>query len=171
MTTTEFRKKVKTTFPQVKIKIVSVNFQDLARDTVYALTIDNCKAWQIKATINTWALEVTDKKILRDKNIQSFPQTAFKVIAISINKNSFGLSSVVAISSTGDAYELATNQMAQIEKDNWILLENTQGGHICQTGQIFDSNWNNQRTATFELPRKLPKAPIKVLQEAGLQPQ
>ncbi len=72
MTTKEFRQKVKTTYPNVKISIKRICFCDLARDFAYNLFIDfiDKKADATAFTIiNEWAKQVNDKKILKCRGI------------------------------------------------------------------------------------------------------
>ena len=66
MTIAEFRKKVKTQYPHVKVSIRTVSFADLARDEKKCLTVSGDHSGEL-AQINAWAREAG---IVPDGNIR-----------------------------------------------------------------------------------------------------
>ncbi len=56
MTVAEFRKRVKTTYPHVKVSVRTVSFVDLARCSRLCLSVDGEREGEL-AQINAWARE------------------------------------------------------------------------------------------------------------------
>ena len=74
MTVSEFRKKVKTDYPHIKISIKTASFSDLARAEKKCLTVEGDREGEL-AQINEWAQEAG---IIRDTNIRFFPKITHK---------------------------------------------------------------------------------------------
>ena len=72
----------------------------------------------------------------------------FKVAAVSVNTNSFGLFQHVLIHESGEAWTACASQLNKKEKGSTIQLAT-----------------NNFATHGFEIPHRLPAAPEEVLTE------
>ena len=82
----------------------------------------------------------------------------FKVVSVSSNTNSFGLSGIVLVAEDGEAFEAAHNQhVAPLAKGGLVTLSIRQPG---ATGT------DRYGWAGFEIPRRLPAAPAEVVREA-----
>ena len=77
---------------------------------------------------------------------------AFKVAAVSSNRNSFGLRSMVVVASDGEAYRVLSNDL-HIKREGDVLL----------VGEL-DGRWNFAALG-YEVPEKLPTAPPDVVKE------
>ena len=75
MTENELRKYVKATYPHIKIKIKTVSFIDLCRDTKKCLTITGDKFWKEVKDINEKADAMG---VLIDSNIRCYPMKGEK---------------------------------------------------------------------------------------------
>jgi len=70
MTTHQFRQQVRATFPHVTVKVRTVSFADLARDSKQCLTVEGERAIEELIAINALALKAG---ILPDTNIRFYP--------------------------------------------------------------------------------------------------
>jgi hypothetical protein len=77
---------------------------------------------------------------------------AFKVAAVSSNRNSFGLRSMVVVASDGEAYRVLSNDL-HIKRERQVLLVDQR-----------DGGWNFAALG-YEVPEKLPTAPADVVKE------
>ena len=77
---------------------------------------------------------------------------AFKVAAVSTNRNSFGLRSMVVVAADGEAYRILSNDLYIKPEGNLLLVEERQG---C---------WDFA-SAGYEVPERLLDAPPDVLKE------
>jgi hypothetical protein len=75
---------------------------------------------------------------------------AFKVAAVSSNRNSFGLRSMVVVAPDGKAYRVLSNDVNIKREGNVIQVEQRDGG------------WNFAALG-YEVPEKLPNAPSDVV--------
>jgi len=90
----------------------------------------------------------------KDYNIQPLHK-AFKVAAVSSNTNSFGLYGTVLVAQDGEAYEIALNDINKKKVGDTVLLPVKNGKtDIMGDCQLF-----------FEIPRKLPTAPQKIIDQ------
>lgn len=79
----------------------------------------------------------------------------FIVAAVSRNTNSFGLRGMILIAKDGEAWQVAANCLNIKSEGEFVNTGNEQG-------RINGSQW---ATLGFEIPRRLPDAPLKVLKE------
>lgn len=77
---------------------------------------------------------------------------AFKVAAVSMNRNSFGLRSMVVVAPDGEAYRVLSNDL-NIKREGQVLLVEQRDG------------WSNFAALGYEVPEKLPTAPPDVVKE------
>lgn len=77
---------------------------------------------------------------------------AFKVAAVSSNRNSFGLRSMVVVAQDGEAYRVLSNDL-HIKREREVLLV-----------ERHDGRWNFA-ALSYEVPEKLPTAPPDVVKE------
>lgn len=82
-------------------------------------------------------------------------QKQFKVVAVSSNTNSFGLYGMILMAKDGEAYEVAVNEIYKKNKNDIVCLPMKNG----KTNLLGDCQ------ISFEIPRKLPNAPQKVIDE------
>jgi hypothetical protein len=81
-------------------------------------------------------------------------QSNFKVVSVSCNTNSFGLTGVILADKTGLAFEVAMNALSKPAKGDDLIV-------------TLDSNNNLQSIAgkSYELPRKVARVPSEILKE------
>lgn len=83
----------------------------------------------------------------------------FRVVAISSNTNSFGLTGVVLIARDGEGFEAATSQhVTPVAKGDSVTLP-----VICAAAGAARYSWVSVDHRTFEIPRRLPPCPPQVL--------
>jgi len=70
ISTADFRRAIKNSFPHVKVSIRTVSFQDLARCSKQCLTVKGDRRGEL-GLINQWASRAG---IIPDGNIRCFPQ-------------------------------------------------------------------------------------------------
>lgn len=80
----------------------------------------------------------------------------FKVAMVSSNSNSFGLRNMILIAKDGEAWSVCASAMHFREKGTTIHIPLTEWLET----QIVSSKY------PFELPNKLPRAPVNVVEEA-----
>ena len=76
----------------------------------------------------------------------------FKVAAVSSNRNSFGLRSMVVVASDGEAYRVLSNDLHIKQEGDVLLVEQR------------DGRWNFAALG-YEVPEKLPTAPPDVVKQ------
>lgn len=76
------------------------------------------------------------------------PKKAFKVVAVSSNQNSFGLTGMILMGRDGEAWEVAANSI-----------------NLCRHGTVLKVQRHNFAAFGFEMPRQLPNAGRGVLAE------
>ena len=79
----------------------------------------------------------------------------FKVLTVSDNPNSFGLHGHILVAKDGEAYEVGRS------RGDWLTPWN-KGDIVPITFHRRNPNWAG---LSVEIPRKLPKAPAKVVKE------
>ena len=79
-------------------------------------------------------------------------RNAFKVAAVSSNRNSFGLRSMVVVARDGEAYRVLSNDLHIKRQGEVLLVEQCEG------------RWNFSALG-YEVPEKLPPAPSDVVKE------
>lgn len=77
---------------------------------------------------------------------------SFKVAAVSSNRNSFGLRSMVVVAPDGEAYRVCSNGVNVKREGDVLRVERQDGG------------WNFSALG-YEVPEKLPNAPSEVVKE------
>ncbi len=96
--------------------------------------------------------QATKIKSKRSKRVDTSKVKAYKVAAVSDNYNDFGLRGVVIIARDGEAWEFAASDHALPTSFSTISLP------VVATGDYFG-------LLGWEIPRKLPKCPKKVVKQ------
>jgi hypothetical protein len=79
--------------------------------------------------------------------------TQFKVVSVSSNTNSFGLYGVIMVAKDGTAYEVGINYLGKPNKGQVLNAAVSENGNLVSL------------EVGYEIPRKLPTAPQKVVKE------
>lgn len=85
-------------------------------------------------------------------------QSQFKVISVSSNTNSFGLRGVIITDRSGLAFEVGMNYLSIGEGDNELKT-----GKTLNVELTVNNNLSSIPGRSYEIPRKLPIVPDKVL--------
>ena len=83
----------------------------------------------------------------------------FKVVSVSVNANSFGLTGCILMAQDGEAWEVGANHLDKPVKGDIVWANLT----VNEAGDRLGITWQGK---SFEIPRPLPKAPQAVILEA-----